>query len=410
MSDSPASTHTSTSPRSAFFRTLRTLDAFFDRIHIRPLGLIIFVLSAWGLWAMYSDQASTLKAQAVAGAERVIHASHAEAIVAKAHVKVGDMVERGQLLVTLSAPLIEHEIALADAEILQYEGELEVALAELERDHALLTRDLSRDARDAASDLLSARIERDQAARDLAIAQGKLTAQQRLRRTANATLAQRQAQLQQRLISDADRAEAELFLEQVLAEEAAALSERDAARTFAASLTPPQAPPLPDDLPSIDRLRALTIAAYQAQIALVRTRKANFQRDLLDLTITAQASGRVSLILPKGTAVTPDFPVVEILPPWATEAVAYLDPSAHPAAFAPGQPVRIASPHCPEQGASISHTGASVILAPGQLMSWTGKPLYGLPIHITLPQNCRLGVGQVVEVFLSPAPKPLADL
>jgi hypothetical protein len=91
--------------------------------------------------------------------------------------------------------------------------------------------------------------------------------------------------------------------------------------------------------------------------------------------------------------------VASVIPEYAQEIVAYVPSDLEPASITVGAPVRVARPARVCQGsAEVLRRGATVQEAPGQLRSLFRFPVHGMPVYISIPSDCELGVGQVLSV------------
>jgi multidrug resistance efflux pump len=139
---------------------------------------------------------------------------------------------------------------------------------------------------------------------------------------------------------------------------------------------------------------------YTAQLALLRTRRALLLEDRQNLTVTSHTSGRVSLVIPEGSPVAIGTSVATVTPEHAEEIIAYVPSDTEPATIAPGVRVVLASPRtlsCTGLG-TVLRRGAAVAQAPDQVSGFLRFPVWGLPVYISVPEGCELGVGQLLTV------------
>jgi hypothetical protein len=150
------------------------------------------------------------------------------------------------------------------------------------------------------------------------------------------------------------------------------------------------------DRPSLERP---TDALYAKEIAVLQTRRAQLLEDRSALTVTANLPGRIVLIADLGSAIATGGSVASISPEFAKEIVAYVPSDLKPAAVAVGTPVNISRParSCRDR-AEVLRRGAMVEEAPGQLRGLFRFPVHGMPVYISIPDDCELGVGQVLSV------------
>ena len=150
------------------------------------------------------------------------------------------------------------------------------------------------------------------------------------------------------------------------------------------------------DRPSLERP---TEALYAKELGLLQTRRKQLHEDREALTIAASLPGRVVVVAASGSAVAMGSSVASVSPEYAQEIVAYVPSDLQPASVAIGAPVHISRPALACQGASeVLRRGASVEEAPGQLRSLFRFPVHGMPVYISIPSDCQLGVGQVLSI------------
>lgn len=151
--------------------------------------------------------------------------------------------------------------------------------------------------------------------------------------------------------------------------------------------------------PNRPSLEAPTESLYSAQLKVLQTRRSQLQDTRQQLTIASEISGRIALIAAAGNPVAIGGSVAAVIPDHAEEIVAYLPADTDPAQIEAGLPVRIArrSESCRGDG-TILRIGALVEQMPGQLNNFLGILAHGLPVYISVPADCELGVGQVISV------------
>ena len=101
-----------------------------------------------------------------------------------------------------------------------------------------------------------------------------------------------------------------------------------------------------------------------------------------------------------GSSVAEGESVAAIMPEFAEEIVAYVAPTTDPDAIATGAFVQIVGAtgsDCEKPG-QVRRRGASVAEAPPQLRNFFGSKIHGMPIHVSVPDSCLLGNGQVVTL------------
>jgi multidrug efflux pump subunit AcrA (membrane-fusion protein) len=114
---------------------------------------------------------------------------------------------------------------------------------------------------------------------------------------------------------------------------------------------------------------------------------------------TEASSGRVARVGAMGSSVAATSSVAAIVPEYADEIVAFVPADTDPVSIAAGTPVRMS--RCPRScrtDGSVLRRGAAVEEAPNQLTSFFRFPVHGLPVYISVPPACRLGVGQLLKV------------
>ena len=152
--------------------------------------------------------------------------------------------------------------------------------------------------------------------------------------------------------------------------------------------------------PSQPSIRRQTDEFYTAQLELLRLRRAQLEEDRSHLTITSQSAGRVAQVVPAGSSVAIGTSVASVSPEYAEEIVAYVPAQSDAALIQPGVATRISQTRmaaCLGTG-TVLRRGPGVVEAPGQLRGFLRLPVYGLPVYISMPEGCQLGVGQVVSV------------
>jgi multidrug resistance efflux pump len=351
-----------------------------ERLGVRPVTLAVFLACLIGaVWLEVATRADVTVA-AVGWAPPFEHPAVVETFVAETHVQPGDLVGPGAKLLTLSDESLRRQLAVVDAEIRRtiLEGRFEQTRAAADREDRQLDRhlELSRALRDA------------RVARAMAKRSGTVAAQA-------GEMAERTRQLMEQRMIAADigwQIEAEATVENASAEEAGDLvrAELTRLRELRSRLQESGA----------DSTLEQSIAQYyEAQLEVWRSQREGLQADMERLTVRAGSGGIVSRVLPRGTPVALGISVAEVVPERAREVIAYLPPETNPTLVSNGGRVLIAQAGgnaC--AGQLPQRRGGRVGAAPDQLMSPFGQVVYGLPVHIALPEECPLGVGQLVEV------------
>ena len=140
-------------------------------------------------------------------------------------------------------------------------------------------------------------------------------------------------------------------------------------------------------------------ALYAQELALLHMQRSQLLQDLAGLTIEASEKGRVLRVALLGSSVAAGGSVASVSPEYAREIIAYVKADTQPAHVSVGSPVRITRPALTCGGeAAVLRRGGAVVEAPGQLRGFLSFPVYGMPIYISIPERCQLGVGQVLTV------------
>lgn len=152
--------------------------------------------------------------------------------------------------------------------------------------------------------------------------------------------------------------------------------------------------------PDTPSLRSPTEALYAKEIEVLQTRRRFMLEDRENLTVLSNFSGIVASVSWQGKSIGEGRSVASIRPEFADEIVAYVPAATDPATIAEGAMAYIMQPGsaaCSRPGV-VLRRGAAVDEAPPQLNGFFRDPLHGLPVHISVPDECRLGVGQVLTV------------
>jgi multidrug efflux pump subunit AcrA (membrane-fusion protein) len=151
--------------------------------------------------------------------------------------------------------------------------------------------------------------------------------------------------------------------------------------------------------PDRPSLEGPTEQLYAGELALLQTRRRQLLEDRDALLITASLSGRVVIVAAVGSAVATGGSVASVSPEYAQEIVAYVPSDMQPGSITVGAAVHISrSAGACQSGAEVLRRGAIVEEAPGQLRSLFRFPVHGMPVYISIPSACELGVGQVLTV------------
>ena len=152
--------------------------------------------------------------------------------------------------------------------------------------------------------------------------------------------------------------------------------------------------------PSRPSLRSQSDAVYTAQLELLRVRRDQLQEDRTQLTVKSQALGRVSALLPQGSPVAVGTLIAQVSPEFADEIVAYVPARTDAALVERGVTAHLLETQmaaCRGTG-TVLRRGPGVVEAPGQLRGFLRMPVHGMPVYISVPAGCELGLGQVLTV------------
>lgn len=154
--------------------------------------------------------------------------------------------------------------------------------------------------------------------------------------------------------------------------------------------------------PSVQRE---TTAFHAAQLAELATQRAQLTEDRANTIISSRGAGRVAFVVNVGSPVAIGASVATVIPEYADEIVAFVPAETDPALISRGTDVHIFDSQVAECRAAgtVRRRGASVVEAPGQLERFLGLALHGLPVYVSVPAGCPLGVGQVVTVEFAKA-------
>ncbi|MFT5039880.1 MAG: multidrug resistance efflux pump [Hyphomicrobiaceae bacterium] len=157
--------------------------------------------------------------------------------------------------------------------------------------------------------------------------------------------------------------------------------------------------------PDRPSLKGPTEALYAKQIEAVQGRRQRLLADRQELTIVSGVDGVIASVARLGASIGEGASVAAIVPEFAQEIVAFVPATTDPATISPGSRAFISSPTsttaCRGVG-EVLRRGAVVEAAPGQLRGVFSSTVHGLPVHISVPPDCELGIGQVVTVDLRP--------
>ena len=153
--------------------------------------------------------------------------------------------------------------------------------------------------------------------------------------------------------------------------------------------------------PNQPSLEEPTEALYASEIAMMKIRRSQLLEDRQALMIKSVGTGRVVAIEAVGGSVAAGSSVATITPEFAEEIIAYIASETQATRIHEGMSVQIARPIAARgcQGtAVVLRRGAAVEEAPGQLTNLFRFPVFGMPVHISIPDGCQLGIGQTLTV------------
>jgi multidrug efflux pump subunit AcrA (membrane-fusion protein) len=147
----------------------------------------------------------------------------------------------------------------------------------------------------------------------------------------------------------------------------------------------------------VDRLAE---AHFEKQIAVLRHRRKSLIEKRDALVVTAHSSGIVADVTRVGASIAEGASVASVMPPFAEEIVAYVAPTIDPSRIEKGVAAYLlgaSTEDCQAPG-RVRNRGARVEEAPKQLTQLMGLAIHGMPVHITIPRDCRLINGQVLAL------------
>jgi hypothetical protein len=152
--------------------------------------------------------------------------------------------------------------------------------------------------------------------------------------------------------------------------------------------------------PDKPSLQSPTEALYSKEIEVLQTRRRFLLEDRENLTVLSSFTGIVAAVSWQGRSIGEGKSVASIRPEYADEIVAYVPAATDPATITEGAKAYISQPSSAacRRPAVVLRRGAAVAEAPAQLNGFLRLPLHGLPVHISVPDECQLGVGQVLTV------------
>ncbi len=151
--------------------------------------------------------------------------------------------------------------------------------------------------------------------------------------------------------------------------------------------------------PTRPSLEAPTEAYYAKQIAALRLQRSILEEDLEALVIKSSFAGVVHQVAWLGASIAEGASVASVMPAYAEEIIAYVPATSDPRLIANDASAYIVgadATECQSPGI-VRRRGASVVEAPAQLTRFL-RPVHGTPFHITVPEACQLGNGQVLAI------------
>jgi len=361
----------------------RLLQQLFFRFGIRPAALLVVMGSGVLVFSMLRIRRSEFVAPAVTQATSAALASVIAARVARVHVSLGQRVRAGQLLATLSAPELESERDEVDARIRRLARAAEVAQLDL-------MRGLHAEQREAL-----ARLGEVQGATRRAEAEAE-------REGAEATaavsfLAQAEQLVKAGMLAPDVAAERALVATRESAQqrEAGAVLEAERRRVGA----------LRRDLGRMDAPKGLveaTAELYEAELEVLQRRRSGLLASLTLLSLKSPVDGVVAEILPEGSVALAGATVARVVPPFASDVVAFAPASAPPSPLTGKVPFSVMLADGREcNGKASPRTTGELTRKPEQLVGPGGFGAFGFALSVALGSNCRLPIGQIVELRLS---------
>lgn len=347
----------------------------------RALSVAVFVVSVTLLVGLEIQRSPDVTVAAVAHASAVEHPAPAQSTVREVHVNNGDPVEAGDLLVTLDDEELRRALRYLDIDIA-------VAIEEGRLAQAQVADESSRQALEARAQLRAA-------IRDAEIVRGEVASHEALVVTAQEAADRAQSLSEQRLLQQAAAQEAQRRLVEIEASRTAAEARLNAELR---RLRQTQATTAND---SSEELLTATVRLHQSRLESLQLRRRDTAEQIARLQVHAAAPGVVANVPDMGRSVALGESVARVVPRRATEVVAYLSPETNPETIAEGRRVLIAQAEgdaC--AGQLVRGAGAEVVQMPGQAVSAGRIAPTGLPVHVALPPECSLGVGQLVWVTL----------
>lgn len=350
----------------------------------RVTSAIVFAISVVALGVIEVARAPNVTVPAIAWAAGVEHPAPAETTVARVHVRLGENVQAGDPLVTLDGSALNRQLIHLDLQVLIAIQESQVAQATLVHESSLQSMEVQTRLRESMRDAQTLRSQLE--GEEVALSAAETEAA-RLGELASERLAPRES------VSEASRRAL-----------TARLNRQLTATQLRGELGRLRVLRTGSDVEG-EELVSATARLHEKQLELLQSQREELTQRIDRLEVRASSGGIVASVLGEGASVSVGVSVARLVPPRATEVVAYLPPETNPADAAAAARVLIAqSDGSACAGELERRVGAEVTAVPGAgasiLAGAFGGPSFGLPIHISLPAECQLGVGQRVWVSL----------
>jgi hypothetical protein len=152
--------------------------------------------------------------------------------------------------------------------------------------------------------------------------------------------------------------------------------------------------------PNRPSLASPTMAYHAKQIEVMQTQRAALLENREALIVKAAFAGVVAEVTWLGASIAEGASVASLMPEFAEEIVAYVPARIDPTAIASSMPAYIVGAETREcrLPGRIRSRGAAVEQAPPQLNRFFRDPVHGMPVHISIPHECRLGNGQMLSL------------
>jgi multidrug resistance efflux pump len=362
--------------------SFRALTRQADRFGIRPLPLLMVLACAALVVTLSSLRKAEVIASGVADATSVALSTTTTATISKVHVQVGDLVKAGQNLVSMTSLALEGQLEEVEARIRHVAHSAEVAQVEL-------LRGLADEQRAEVLKLFEAE-------RDAQAARAEAERQREVSLTLSSALSEAESMAQAGMLEKgAVRSRVEAAQYQTAQEKAASLVMRaktDHVNALRKELVKPA---------EYERLLTATAELYKAELEVLERERQSLRAQLAELNVRAPHDGIVGEVLPVGSVATPGVTVVRVVPPFARDVVAYVPPDAAPPMLAGETPYVVALADGREcSGVAQARLTGSVERKPEQLVGPMGYSAYGFPVRIALNTDCKLPIGQIVELRL----------